>query len=423
MSARQLTLNLLMRFEKSHAYSNLLLESELSKSDLNAQDRAFATALFYGVIEQRIFCDYQLSVHLSKPLKKLKPEVLTVLRMGVYQLCFMDAVPSSAAINESVKLVKKNKCAYAAGLVNACLRNIDRQGVQLPPEDAQNYYSIRYSVPQNLIDLWVQDYGFENTKAFLEALSEKPRTVIRVNTLLTDTDTLCKLLSESGIAAQKHAWLENALVLEKGGDISALEAFRQGLFHVEDTAAQQAALLLEAQEGERVLDTCAAPGGKSFTIAEEMKRGEIYACDLYENRVGLIRSGANRLHIDYIHPCVQDATEYNESFGLFDRVLCDVPCSGLGIVRRKPEIRYKSAEEIEVFPPIQLSILENSFRYLKQGGTLVYATCTLHKAENEGVIESFLLRHADTAKTIFQKTFMPHIDKTDGFFVAVMKKL
>ena len=420
MNARQFSFSLLLRFKKSAAFSNLLLENALKDSDLNSVDKAFATALFYGVIQKKITLDYQLSTVLRQPLKKLRDEVLIALEMGVYQLFFMDKVPVSAAINESVKLVKKNKCAYAAGLVNGSLRNIDRQGFLLPEPDAENYLSVKYGVPQYLIDLWNNDYSEQTSLDILESLNEKPSTVIRVNTLLTDADSLISKLEQEGVKAKKSNILENALILEKTGDITALESFRAGLFHIEDTAAQMAALLVEAQPGERILDTCSAPGGKAFTVAEQMKSGEIYACDIYENRIGLIRSGAERLQIGFIKTFVQDGTRYNAAFGTFDKVLCDVPCSGLGIIRKKPEIMYKTAEEIEASSVLQYDILSTSFRYLKPGGRLVYSTCTLRKAENEEVVEKFL--KTNQATLVQMKTYFPHSDKTDGFFTAVIIK-
>ena len=371
-------------------------------------------------MEKQIFLDYQLCLVLKQPIKKLRDEVLIALRLGVYQLLLMDKVPQSAAINESVKLVKKNRCAYAAGFVNACLRSVQRNGVMLPEKTAENYESVKYAMPQHLIDLWRADYGRETCSALLESLSQKPKTVIRVNTLLTDIDALATELIQAGICVEKDSRCEQALVLEKTGAIASLPAFKEGKFHVEDTAAQMAALLLEAQAGERVLDVCAAPGGKAFTIAEQMGSGKLLACDIYESRVSLIQKGAERLQIPFIQTLVQDACCFNSALGVFDRVFCDVPCSGLGIMRRKPEIRYKSIEEIEASSALQLKILTTAFGYLKQGGRLVYSTCTLHKAENEAVIEAYLKEHP--AELLFQKTYFPHIEHTDGFFAAVLKK-
>lgn len=420
MNSRQVAFNLIQKLFKNHAYSNILLDSELKKYALSDADKAFVTALFYGVIEKQIFIDYQLSCVLRQPLKKLRPEVLTALRMGVYQIFFMKKIPESAAVNESVKLVKKNKCAYAAGLVNAALRNVIKNGIKLPEENEKNYLSVKYSVPDNLINLWLDSYGEENTLAILSSLDEKPKTVIRVNTLLTNTDDLFKKLVSQSVSVYKNDLLENSLVIEKSGAISEIEAFKDGLFHVEDTAAQKAALLLDAKEGERVLDVCSAPGGKAFTVAEQMRSGEIVACDLYEQRVKLIERGALRLKIPFIKAIQNDATLFNENLGLFDKVLCDVPCSGLGIIRRKPEIRYKSDEEIKNSSALQYKILETSFKYLKSGGTLVYSTCTLNPAENEDVVTRFI--NESGAKLLSQKTFFPHTDGTDGFYAAVIAK-
>jgi len=340
--------------------------------------------------------------------------------MGVYQLLCTDKVPESAAINESVKLVKKNRCAFAAGLVNAVLRNIQRSGARLPDKAADNYLSVRYAVPQSLIDLWIEDYGKETCIGILQSLEAKPQIVIRVNTLRTTAAALIQALAAEDVVATPVKGLENALVLEKAGAITQLQSFQSGLFHIEDCAAQKAALLLEAQPGERVLDCCAAPGGKTFTIAEEMGHGEVVACDIYAQRVALIQTGARRLQIDWIETCVQDAAVYNSKLGQFDRVLCDVPCSGLGIIGKKPEIRYKSPAQISDSAQAQQQILATAFTYLKPGGTLVYSTCTLHKAENEAVVEAFIKEHQ--AQLLFQKTFFPHIDHTDGFFAAVIKK-
>lgn len=422
MNSRDFVFKTLLRLNKSEAYSNLLLNSELNKNNFSDADKSFITACFYGVIEKRITLDYELSLYLKQPLKKLRPEVLCVLRLGAYQILFMDKIPDSAAINESVNLVKKNKCAFASGLVNAVLRKISSNRLILPEESEKSFLSVKYSVPDFLINLWIKDYGIETAQGILDSLSEKPKTVIRVNTLLIDTPSLAEKLREEGVKVSVNELVNDSLIIEKSGDITRLNSFKEGLFHVEDTAAQIAALSLNAKEGERVLDCCAAPGGKSFTVAQQMKSGEIISCDLYNNRVNLIKTGAERLKIDFIKALVSDACVFNPELGLFDKVLCDVPCSGLGIIKRKPEIRYKSEEEIKNSSSLQLEILSNSFKYLKQGGKLVYSTCTLNKKENEEVVSSFISSREDS-KLINQKTFFPHTDKTDGFFIAEIIKL
>ena len=280
--------------------------------------------------------------------------------------------------------------------------------------------SVKFSVPQQLINLWVSQYGKENTSGILNSLSIPPQLVVRVNTLKTSADALVAQFESEGVSAHKNETPENSVIIQKCGDITALESFKNGLFHVEDSAAQTAALLLDAQPGQRVLDVCAAPGGKTFTIAEQMQSGEIIACDIYQQRLRLVSQGAERLGIDFIQTKVLDASHFDTELGLFDRVLCDVPCSGLGIIRRKPEIRYKSADEIKAASALQYDILNNAYRYLKPGGKLVYATCTLNKAENESVVSRFLANNE--GKLLFEKTFFPHTDGTDGFFAAVIEK-
>lgn len=420
MTARQCAFNLLLDFKRNNTFSNIALNNALKKGDFSQADKAFITALFYGVIEKQLLIDYQLSMHLKQPLKKLKPEVLIALRMGVYQLFFMDKVPESAAVNESVKLVKKNKSAFASSLVNAILRNIALDGLLLPDKSNKDYHSIKYCVSQDIIDLWNECYGEDTTQKILETLSKKDKAAIRVNTLKISKIDLRKLLLDEGIMCEDNELADNSLLISNSGDLLKSKSFNKGYFHIEDTAAQLAALALGAQKGEKILDVCAAPGGKTFTIAEIIGDGEIIACDIYEQRLELIKKGANRLGINFINMKMLDGTKYNADLGLFDRVLCDVPCSGLGTISSKPEIRYKTKEQLSYFPEVQYSILDNSFKYLKRGGTIVYSTCTLNKNENEYIIDKFISTH--DCQIISEKTNFPHIDKTDGFFIAVLKK-
>lgn len=420
MTSRQCAFNLLLDFKRNDTFSNIALNNALIKGEFSSADKAFITALFYGVIEKQILIDFQLSAHLRQPLKKLKPEVLIALRMGVYQIFFMDKVPVSAAVNESVKLVKKNKSAFAASLVNATLRNVAKDGLLLPDESDKNHLSVKYSVSQDIIDLWRECYGEETTLNLLNSLGAKSKTAIRVNTLKINKSDLQKMLVDEGVNCEDNPLVDNSLLISKAGDLLGSEGLKKGYFHIEDTAAQLAANALGAKEGERVLDVCAAPGGKTFTIAEIMRSGEIIACDIYEQRLELIIKNAKRLGIDFIKTLLQDGSVFNSELGLFDRVLSDVPCSGLGTISSKPEIRFKTKEQLACFPDIQLSILDNSFKYLKQGGILVYSTCTLNKNENENIIGKFKSLH--NCEIISEKTYFPHIEKTDGFFIAVIKK-
>ncbi len=428
---RQKAFEILLKIHISDAYSNLVLDTYLQKDNLDSRDRAFVSALVYGVCERQLTLDYNLSHYLKQPIKKLKPEVLVALRMGAYQLLFMDKIPHSAAINESVNLVKANKSAFASGLVNAVLRNISRNGLKLPDEKDDKYFSVKYSCPQWLVDMWSDAYGNENAESILRcSLGEVP-IYIRVNTLKTDADSLISLLKEEGVDAEKCDSMNDALVLRKQGSVENLQAFRNGLFHVQDLSSQLCCKVLDAKPGDNVLDVCSAPGGKAFTISQYMSdNGSITACDIYESRVNLISDGASRLGISCVKPCVSDATQFNEHFTKYDKVLCDAPCSGLGIVRRKPEIKYKSAQDIDKLHNLQYLILCITSKYVKNNGTLVYSTCSLNPGENVDVCRRFLSDNKDFELCdisdvsnfgIIQDnmlTVIPSNKDTDGFFIA-----
>ncbi len=421
-----------MRIEKEGAYSNLLLDELLNKTSLDTRDKAFVSALAYGTIERKLTLDYQLSQYLSKPLKKLRPEVLVILEMGAYQIFYMDKVPVSAAVNESVKLTRNNKFSFASSLVNAVLRKCASNGLVFPcKENEEDYLSVKYSCPSWLVHKWFKEYGKEDTTEILKISNGKTETVIRVNTLKTDLQKLKTILENEDVTC-KDGYIENSLIISLSSrDVASLDSFKEGLFHVQDTASQLCAKAVCAKEGDIVFDLCSAPGGKAFTIAQQMNgKGKIFAFDLYEQRVNLIADAANRLGIENINAQKGDASVFNESLGLADKVLCDVPCSGLGIIRRKPEIRYKEKESLEGLPKIQFEILNNGSKYVKKGGRLVYSTCTLSKAENEDVCEAFLKQN----KNFFAVrplpylssdnfvTLMPHKNGSDGFFIAAFEK-
>lgn len=402
-SARNLALDVLIKIDKDDSYSNLAIAGALKGVNLSNADKAFFTALVYGTVERKITLDYNLSIYLNRPLKKLNPVVLNAMRMGAYQVLFMEKVPDMAAINETVILVKK-RASYASGVTNAVLRKISLNGLVLPDEDDDNYLSVKYSCPRWLSDMWTKSYGYENAVGIMEHSLGPQKTYIRVNTL-------------------KNNAVENPCVeLKMNGAVDESEEYKKGLFHVEDRSSQMCCEALGAKPGETVFDMCAAPGGKSFTIAEMMNNeGIIKSFDLHQHRVELIKSGANRLGITIIEAEVSDAEKYNSEIGMADRVLCDVPCSGLGIVGRKPEIRYKTATIIDYLPSLQYNIMVNSSKYLKNGGTLVYSTCALNPKENEEVVSKFLNEHSDF-EILTMKTVMPHVYDCDGFFYAVLKK-
>ena len=429
---RQIALEALLKTTKDGAYSNLTLDAVLSKSDLDTRDKSFVSNLFYGVIERQLTIDYQLGLYLSKPLKKLKPEVLAILRLGAYQILFMDKVPDSAAVNESIKLSKKNGASFASGLINAVLRKVSSKGIVLPDEaNGDEYLSVKYSCPLWLVRKWLNEYGKDDTVAFLEASLGSAETYIRVNNTKISADELITVLENENVICEK-TYNENTLKINlKGQDIERLDSFRNGYYHVQDMASQLCAKALNAKEGDIVFDLCSAPGGKAYTVAETMNDiGKVLCFDIYENRVNLILKGAKRLGLSSIEGRVGDASVFNFDLGLADKVLCDVPCSGLGIIRRKPEIKYKSEVELAGLPAIQYAIVDNASKYVKNGGRLIYSTCTLSKAENEDIVAKFLENHSDfkPAKLFEDKdsgthmTLMPHKNESDGFFIACFER-
>ena len=416
-SARKVAVSALQKIFVDGAYSNIAVNSYLKDTDLTPADKALATALIYGVLDRKITLDYVISSFVKTPIKKLSPYTLNVLRTALFQIMYMDKIPESAAVNEAVKLVKKSKESRNAGFVNAVLRNALRAEGLLPTGDSVTDLSVIYSCPESIIESFISDYGKETAVIILaEALKPAPLTV-RVNTIKTDVDAF---IAEIGDATEAKPF--GAVVLNKGIDINNNPLYKKGHFYVQDTASQTAVSVLAPKPNDRALDMCAAPGGQSFAMALLMEnKGEIISCDIYDHKCELIKKSANRIGLDIIKPTVQDATLFNADFGEFDCVLCDVPCSGLGIIRRKPDIKYKAFSEFDGLIPIQTAILNNAKNYVKKGGRLLYSTCTLRKAENEDVINKFLAEN-DSFKLEYSHTFMPHIDGTDGFYCALLIK-
>ncbi len=437
-SARQIAFEALLKVHKDGAYSNLVVDALLKENDhLDERDRAFVCNLVYGTLDRIILIDYNLGLYLNQPVRKLKPELHTILRLGAYQILFLDKVPARAAVSESVNLAKVNKSSFAASLVNAVLRRVSDNGVRLPDgdENSPDYLAIKYSCPEWLISLWIDAYGVDNAVSLAEKALEAPPLVVRVNTLKISVDDLIWRLAEEGVVAEKVDGYPESLILANTGSVEELLAYKEGLFHAQDFASQICCKALDAKPGETVFDLCSAPGGKAFTIAETMQNtGCVRAFDIYQSRVDLIKSGAARLGLSNVYTYLSDASIYNENYGVADKVLCDVPCSGLGIIRRKPEIRFKHRDDIDNLPEIQYKILCNAIKYLKDGGRLVYSTCTLNAKENHELCDKFLAEHPDfKAVEIFPDmprykegekylTLMPHIHATDGFFVAAFEK-
>lgn len=415
MDDRFLAYKILNKIERDKAYSNITVDAVLNENE--ATSAPFVCALVYGVLERKITIDYILSKFLTQPIKKLNPQVLTLLRMGVYQIKYMDKVPGSAAVNESVKLSKKVKCAFASGLINSVLRKVSTTEVSLPETDNKIYdLSIKYSCPEQLVEHYVNDYGYIDAEKILESSIGSVSTFIRVNNLKISTDELISQLENEDVISKKIENRENSLEIISGA-VFKTECYKKGYFHAQDLASQTCIDFLNPQENEVVFDLCAAPGGKSFTIAEKMNnKGNVFSFDLYEHKIKLINDGAKRLGITIIDAQIGDASVFNSDLPKADKVLCDVPCGGLGVIRRKPEIKYKDFSFIDKLCDLQYNILNNASLYLKEKGVLVYSTCSLSKSENEDVCNRFLNEH-NNFKLESMVTLIPHKD-SDGFFFA-----
>ena len=438
---RSAALNVLLKIEQEQAYSNLALSNAIRENRLSGVDSAFVSALVYGVLERQITLDYIIRQYSKIPLRKIETKTKLILRMGVYQLLFMDKVPDSAAVNESVNLAKKHKLQKSSGFINGILRSITRAEVKysLPDENKDKiyFYSIKYSAPQDLVRLWINSYGELNAVALLEHLSGRPPICARVNTTKTDIDSLIAALESEGVKAEKIGFLPDALHLSRTGSIENLRAYRDGLFHIQDASSQLCVRFLDPKPREIMLDVCAPPGGKSFTAAELMNdKGKVFAFDLYDHKVRLMESGARRLGLSSVRASVRDAAT-GMPLPVADRILCDVPCSGLGILSRKPEIRCKQDLLAADLPQVQYKILERSAQYLAPGGRLVYSTCTLNPRENNEIAAKFLSEHPDFEgvplvlpdgverafdEREYEITLMPHTARTDGFYCAAFRR-
>jgi len=437
LAPRLLCAKTLLRAEKNNSYGNLALHGALLHAEraeeLDARDKALCTAVFQGVTERRLTLDACIAAHAKRRPEQLDAEVRLVLRCGIYELLYLHT-PEAAAVNLWTECVKKLRKTSAAGMVNAVLRGFLRGGKTVPlPDDPQQAMSVRYSVPLPLISQLLRDYDEDTVTAFLADAAEVPPIYVRRNPLfLSEAEFLTR------VPAEKITAVPGAYMLQRGGHLpDDGEQNGDALFHVQDLASQLCCLALDPQPGETILDVCAAPGGKTFTIAELMgDEGHVYAYDLHETRVRLIAEGAKRLGLRCISAQTGDARKAEKPRA--DRILCDVPCSGYGVIRRKAEIRYKSPDETKELPALQLAILEAAAASLKPGGVLVYSTCTVLKRENEEVVRRFLDLHSDfqpekpwqgnpelTALTPFAQemtTLFPSMLHSDGFFIAKLRK-
>lgn len=432
MSARTTALSALIACRKQNAWSDGVLKEYIARDKLDRRDAALASRLCYGVMQNRMLLDFTISAFLKGKLTSLQPVVLDILRLGTYQLTMMDKIPASAAVNESVELGKKYANRQAAGLINGVLRAISRAENLPQSKDL----ATRYSHSKELTELLRQNVGDTLLEPLLKSHNEAPGTALQINPVLGNEQAVLQQLEEAGIELQKHPWLPGCFLVSGTGNLENLPCFREGQVYVQDPAAKLAVMAAAPQPGMKVLDTCAAPGGKSFAAAMAMENnGEITSCDIHSHKMKIIDAGAQRLGLSIISPCQQDGRQFRQEWeNQFDLVICDAPCSGLGVIRKKPDIRYKNLDELSGLPQIQKDILNNVANYVKPGGVLLYSTCTILKRENEDVAGVFLKEHDNFSVEDFSLcegeiksengmlTLLPPLHGTDGFFICKLRK-
>ncbi len=441
MDAREVALLTLNTCQRQGGWSDGALKKQLATGGLEGREAALATQLCFGVVQNEMLLDFYISKFSNIPLRRMESKVVQALRLGLYQMLFLSKIPQSAAVNCSVELTRTHcKNPRAPGMVNAILRSLQRNLNQLPTipqNDLAEYFSILYSHPVWLVEELLPLLGSEGTAEFLQANNSQPPMTAMVNTTKAAAQEATELLAEQGVEVTPHPWLENCLILNKTGNLERLDAYEQGLFYIQDPASRLMALASGAAPGMRVLDMCAAPGGKSFAAAIQMdNQGEVISCDLHPHKKKLIQAGADRLGLSIIKPMTADGKvrreEWVSAFGL---VLVDAPCSGLGVIRKKPDIRYKDPKPLEDLPQVQQAILENAAGYVKAGGVLMYSTCTILPRENGEVVSAFLEKHPEFVREAFELpgaagrveageiTLWPQVHQTDGFFICKLRKV
>ena len=433
-NARIVAFRALERCEKDHAWSAVTLDSLLRETELPARDAALATRMFLGVLQNETYLDHYLDLFCRT---RTEPALRAVLRLGAYQLLFLDKIPAHAAVSETVELCRSVRLDRGASLVNAVLRRLSENKDRLPPipgEGSASFLAIRYSHPLWLAERLMREQGYHQTEAFFRANNETAPLCIQLNRLRVSTADYLRSLDRLGISYRIFPELPGCLELD-GGKVTALPGFEEGLFYVQDRAARIAVHAAGVMPGMRILDACAAPGGKSMAAVLDA-RGDcrLIGCDLHEKKLRLILSSAKRLGLeDCLDTLAADARSFRPEWeSSFDVVLADVPCSGLGVIRKRPEIRRKGEEELQALPQIQGAILDNLCRYVKPGGVLLYSTCTVLQAENRDQLSSFLQKHPDFSAEDFSVggihsadgcySFWPQIDGTDGFFAAKLRR-
>ncbi len=434
---RDAALEALLQMERKSAWSDGSLKRITAQAGLDSRDAALCTRLTYGVVQNRTLLDYYIDCWCSQRAARLEPVVAAALRLGLYQILFMDKVPDRAAVHETVELVKRHGKTRAAGMVNAVLRKCAASKNALPPlpqKDLAAHLTVKYSHPRWLVERLLALVGAQEAEEFLRLDNEPVPTVVQTNTLKTTPSALSEELAAEGAQVRPHPWLAGCFEVTGTGDMERLPAFAEGRCTVQDAAARLTAMAVAPHAGERVLDVCAAPGGKSFAMAMLMEdSGEILSCDIHPHKLKLIESGAARLGITSVRTALADGRERHAAWvGQADAVLTDVPCSGLGIIRKKPDIRQKDPALLSALPAVQGAILDNAAGYVRSGGVLVYSTCTVLPEENGGVIEAFLASHSEFTKEQFtlpgigscggEVTLWPQRHGTDGFYICRLRR-
>lgn len=438
MNTRQAAFVSLQKYENGGKYLNIEADTAIRRNALEGADRALYTNIVYGTVERRITLEYLLAQLCDRPLAKIDRNVAIILRMSLYQLRYLDRVPAYAVLQEAGELTRRFAAQSAVGFVNAVLREYERRGAEIampsPQADFERYLSVTYSYPAWFCALLVRCYGKRRAEAILKAFEKNPPLTLFPNLLKTDRAGLLRALRAEGIACEETRYSPYGVRLSRHVPIDAITPLAQGLCFVQDEASQLAALALGAAPVQTILDSCACPGGKSFALALLCgDKAKIISCDLHENKLSLVRRGAEKLGIASVEAQARDSGAFYPPFeNAFDRVLCDVPCSGLGVLSKKPDIREKKEEEIERLPTVQRRILENCARYVRPGGELVYSTCTVHPAENEEQIKVFLREHPEFSLQPFMlgqetvqgmQTLLPdRYAGMDGFFIAKLRK-
>ncbi len=444
-SNRETAFKILMEVNEKGAYSNISINRNIAK-EVNELDAAFIRELVYGTLENMIYIDWIIKQFSKVRFKKISPVIKQILRLGIYQIIFMNKIPESAAVNESVKLAKKYSHKGGYGFVNGILRSIsrDKNNITVPNKEKNpnEYLSVKYSHPMWMIDRWIKEFGIGFTEELCKVNNEKPKMNVRVNTLKISRDKLIERLKKNGLTSYKTDIADDGIIVENPSRITETEEFQKGFFQIQDESSMLVAQIMNPKQGSLIIDVASAPGGKATHLAQKMNnKGRIIARDIYNHKIKLIRSNAKRLDIDIIEAEKYDALKVDNSLvGRADYCLTDVPCSGLGLIRRKPDIKWnKQNDDIEEICKLQYNIIENASNYLKKGGILVYSTCTIEKDENINLITKFLENHEDfelmgfndlikdkskftTASEGYLELY-PNVHNTDGFFIAKLVKL